>query len=407
MSQLMSQPNSLLDPEVAINPYPFYKKLRTETPVFWDEKMQCWAISRYADVVALGHDPRLSGIPPKQPDWDSRQEVLKLLTHNLVLFNDPPSHTRLRKLMEQGFLPRIARTGDRIEQVVNNLIDAVIDKGRLDIVRDFAVPLPLTVQSEFIGLPAEDSLKLTQWQTGLAVFVFMTGFVTQLDTQTAAQEYYQSLLSLCDYLSPLIEVRRRQPQDDLITDLLQLEAEGDRLNEPELLMSSLIFMTGSFLSITVALTNCILGLLRNPDQLVLLQENPSSIESAVEELLRYESQVQFLCRRAREDFELHGQLIRQDQTVIVGLGSSNRDDTQFADPDRLDITRSDNRHIAFGYGPHGCIAAPLARLHIRIAINTLLKRLQGLRLETEDVVWNGAPMFRATESLGVTFSSYS
>jgi cytochrome P450 len=400
----MSQPFSLLDPEVAINPYPFYEKLRKDFPVFWDEKMQCWAISRHSDVVALGHDSRLSGIPPELPNWHERKQVLQILTHNLVMFNDPPSHTRLRKIMEKAFFPRIERTKGRIEEIANELINAVFAKKSMDIVGDFALPLPLAVQSEFIGLPKEDSLKLTQWQAGLAVFVFMTGFTTQLDSQIAASEYHQSLLSLCDYLKPLIEYRRSNPQDDLITDLINVESEGDKLNEPEVLISSLVLMMGSFLSITVAMTNCILGLLRNPDQLKRLQEDPSLIEAAVEELLRYESQVQFSPRRANEDFEFQGQKILKDQTVIVGLGSSNRDQNIFENPNTLDIGRSNNKHLAFGYGPHGCIAASLARLHIRTAISTLINRLPNLKLSnSSELKWVGAPMFRATESLPVIF----
>ncbi len=403
----MSQPSSLLDPEVANNPYPFYRKLRTEAPVFWDEKMQCWVVSRYADFVALSREPRLTNIPPKGPDWPTRQAVLNTLNHNLVLFNDLPAHTRIRKLMEQAFDPRVPRAQAWIDQVVNDLIDGVIDRGRMDIVADFAVPLPLTVQSRVLGLPVEDSGQLTQWQAGLANFIFMTAFLPQFDSEAAAEEYHQSFLSLRDYLQSITEARRQHPQDDVISDLVRAEIEGDRLTNLELLMSCLLLMTGSFLSISVALTNCFIGLLRNPDQLALLQANPHLIDSAVEELLRYESQVQLAARRALTDFELHGQSIREGQIVIVGLGPGNHDEAQFADPERLDITRADNRHLAFGYGPHACIAAVLNRMHLRTAINTLLKRVQDLQLEREEIVWSGAPIFRLTESLGVTFSRRS
>ena len=271
----------------------------------------------------------------------------------------------------------------------------------MDIIQDLAVPLPLTVQSEFIGLPVSDSMHLTQWQAGLAYFVFSTGFVPT--TLEGDGQTLQNLVALTDYFQPLIEQRRKEPKDDLITALLQTEEQGDELSQPEVLISSIVLTMGSFLSITVALSNCLLGLLRHHDQMQRLQDDPSLIESAVEELLRYESQVQFSPRRAAEDFELHRQLIRKDQAVIVGLGSSNRDETQFSEPDRLDINRADNRHLAFGYGPHGCIAARLARLHIQIALNSVLSRLKELRLETDSLVWNGAPMFRSIESLPVMF----
>jgi cytochrome P450 len=398
----MSFPSSLLDPEVAVNPYPFYQRLRTEDPVYWDEKMQVWVISRYADVVALAHDPRMSGIPPQNPTGEPRHQVLQKLTNNLVMFTDQPDHTRLRGLMEKAFNPRVDGVRERVQQVADSLIDAVADRGRMEVMRDLAVPLPLTVQSEFIGVPMSDSMQLTQWQAGLADFVFFTSFTPS--TKENDRRTLQNLLALTDYFRPLIEQRRKEPKDDLITALVYAEEEGDYLSQQEALISSIVLTMGSFLSITVALANCVLGLCRNPDQMQKLQDQPALLESAVEELLRYESQVQFSPRRANKDFEMHGQLIRKDQIVIVGLGSSNRDESRFSNPDQLDITRADNRHLAFGYGPHGCIAARLARLHLRIAISTLMRRLKELHLETDDLVWNGAPMFRSIESLPVTFA---
>ena len=393
---------NLLDPEVISNPYPLYQKLRTEAPVYWHEKTpQCWVITRYADVIALGRDPRLSPVPPEDPHWKPRRHILEILKNNLVMFSDPPTHTRLRGLMEKAFLPRIPRMPERIQKVTDSLLDAVQGNGQMDIIRDLATLLPLTVQSEFVGVPVSDSMKLTQWLANSAIFVFLTGYIPT--TPENDQKILQDLLALTDYFGSLIKQRRQDPKDDLVTALAHVKDQGDQLSLQEATISAMVLTMGSFLSITVALSNCLLGLLRNPDQMQKLKDNPDLIESAVEELLRYESQVQFSPRHAVQDFELHGQLIRKNQPVIVGVGSSNRDDQYFPYPDQLDITRPNNDHIAFGYGPHACIAQPLARMHIRIAINTVLRRLDKLSLATDNIVWNGAPMFRSMESLPVTF----
>jgi pimeloyl-[acyl-carrier protein] synthase len=399
----VTQPSSLLDPEVMSDPYPFYRWLRAEAPVFWDEKLRVWVISRYDDVVALGNDRRVSGVPPEDPQRPARQRLLKTLSGNLVMFNDPPAHTRLRQLMERAFWPLIDRVRDRVEQVTIGLLDAVQPTCRMEVMRDLAIPLPLTVQSEFIGLPLADSQQVTRWQAELAGFVFMTGFIPS--TEEGDQQALQSLESLTAYLRPLLEERRREPKDDLLTALVRVGQDSDGLTPDEVLISALVLTMGSFLSITVALANCILGLARHPDQLQKLQEDSSRLDPAVEELLRYESQVQFSPRRAAQDFEFHGQRVGKDQAVIVGLGSSNRDETRFPDPDRLDITRPSNQHLAFGYGPHACIAQRLARLHIRGALRVLAGRVKTLQPEVDSLVWNGAPMFRSFESLPLSFTS--
>ena len=401
----MPQPKSLLDPEVMNDPYPFYRQLRSTAPVYWDEPMGAWVVSRYDDVVALGHDPRVSGIPPRDPDRAPRRQVLEILTGNLVMFTDQQAHQRLRGLMEKAFLPLIDRTRPRIEQVTNDLLEAVLPSGRMEVMRDLAGPLPLTVQSEFIGLPPSDSAQVTQWQAGLAGFVFMTGFVGA--TEESDRQALQCLEALTNYLKPLLEARRNRPdeKDDLLGALVRVGQESDGLTPDEVLTSALVLTMGSFLSITVALANCLLGLARHPDQFQKLRENPALLEPAVEELLRYESQVQFSPRRANQDFEFRGQSIRRDQAVIVGLGSSNRDESRFTDPDRLNIARAESPHLAFGYGPHACIAQRLARLHVRGAIQVLARRVTGLRPEASRLVWNGAPMFRSFESLPLTLTT--
>lgn len=401
----MPQPKSILDPEVMDDPYPFYRQLRSTAPVYWDEPVRAWFVSRYDDVVALGHDPRVSGIPPRDPDRAPRRQVLKTLTGNLVKFTDQQAHQRLRGLMEKAFLPLIDRTRPRIEQVTNDLVDVVLPSGRMEVMSDLAVPLSLTLQSEFIGLPPSESTRVTESTLGLTRFIAMTAFGG--GTEESDRQALQCLEALTNYLKPLLEARRNRPdeKDDLLGALVRVGQESDGLTPDEVLISALILSMVSFPSFTGALANCILDLARYPDQFQKLRENPALLEPAVEELLRHETLVQFTPRRANQDFEFRGQLIHRDQVVFVGLGSSNRDESRFTDPDRLDIARAENPHLAWGYGPHACIAEPLASLQLRGAIRVLARRVTGLRLEASRLVWSGAPMFRSFESLPLTLTT--
>ncbi len=402
---MMTQPQTLLAPEVIANPYPFYQRLRAEAPIFWDEGWNVHVITRYDDVKSIQRDSRFSAIPPREPDWEPRRRILELLNGNLLMFNDLPAHIRIRGLMEKAFDPLVPGMRDLIQQTTDSLLDAARDKGQMDLFSDFAIPLPLTVQSAFVGVPASDSGQLTQWLASTANCVCGTGYVPT--TPADDQQVLNDLQSLVDYLRPLIEQRRQNPRNDLITALVQAEYQGDKLNQQELIISAMVLTMGSFLSITVALSNCLVGLLQHPDQLQKLRDNPGLIESAVEELLRYESQVQFSPRRATEDVELHGQAILKDQVVMIGIGSANHDESQFPNADQLDITRANNRHLAFGgFGPHMCIAQALARIHVQTAVGTVVRRLKGLHPATDNLVWLGAPIapaFRSVGSLPVVF----
>jgi cytochrome P450 len=208
-----------------------------------------------------------------------------------------------------------------------------------------------------------------------------------------------------EYFMPLLEERRRAPRDDMLTAMIDAVNQGDALKPKELLWNAVLLLTGSYLAILVAMSNCIFGLARYPDQFERLRQNPALVDSAVEELLRFESQVQLSGRRALEDIELHGQLIGREQTVILSLGSANRDETVFPNPDSPDLGRPENKHIAFGYNPHTCVARQLARLFMRTVIGTLAKRFKTLRIDAQTINWNGAPMFRSFEALPVAVTS--
>lgn len=401
----MQQLQTLLDPGVIANPYPFYKWLRDEAPVYWDEQFRTLVVTRYDDVKSIQRDSRFSAIPPREPDWEPRRRILEILNGNLLMFNDLPAHVRIRGLMEKAFDPLVPGMRGLIQQTADSLLDAAREKGQMDLFTDFAVPLPLTVQSAFVGVPVTDSPQLTQWLANTANFVFGTGYIPT--TAADDQQILNDLQSLVDYLRPLIEQRRREPKDDLITSLVQVEYQEDKLNEQELIISAMVLTMGSFLSITVALSNCLVGLLQNPDQLQKLRDNPELIESAVEELLRYQSQVQFSPRRANEDIVMHGRVIHKDEVLMIGVGPANHDERQFTNPEQLDITRPNNRHLAFGgFGPHACIAAVLARMHVQTGVSAVVRRLKGLSLATDNLVWLGppiAPAFRSVGSLPVVF----
>lgn len=395
---------SLVDPEISVNPYPFYKKLQAEAPLFWDEGMQEYLITRYTDVTNLLRDPRFSPIPPVPSDeakWEARRQILKILS-DLLLFTDGYDHTRLRGLMEKAFKAQASRMREIIQHVTDNLLDAVEGSGRMDIMNDLADPLPSVVHSEFLGVPRSDSENIKQWISYFSRFVFGTAYVPT--TLEEDQLILQNLQAFATYFPPIIEQRRQEPREDVISELVHVEEQGEKMTQQELVSNCVFLCVGGYASIPVALTNCLLGLIRNPKQMQKLRDEPALIDSAIDELLRHESQVQWVPRRVTEDVEMYGQLIRQNQVVLLGLGAANRDEARFLQADQVDISRTDNRHVAFGYGPHGCLGIPLARPFLQIAINTVLRRLKELRLETDSFEWINAPVFRSVKSLPVKFS---
>ena len=406
MSGSYSFDQYILTPSFLADPYPFYHQLRAEAPVYWSERLQAWLLTRYAEVMSALHDPRLNSgdritaILSQLPET-VRAEMQPLADHltQWVAFTDPPDHTRLRTLVGKAFTPRtIAKLRPQVQALVDELLDVVQGAGHMDVIRDFAFPLPATVISQMLGIPRQDHGRFRKWSNDIAGFVSAGGINIEV-----ARQAQQSVLELADYFQGIVTQRRRQPQDDLISALVAVEEQGDKLSEAELFsMFVQLFFAGHETTMGL-IGNGLLALFRHPDQRHKLQDQPSLIASAVEEFLRYDTSIQRQARVASEDIEIDGHLIRRGQYILLFIAAANRDPAQFPEPDRLDITRQENRHLSFGYGIHFCIGGPLARLEGQIALDTLLRRMPNLQLAGETLAWEPLLALRKLKALPVTF----
>ncbi len=397
----------LCSPQFYTNPYPIYHQFRSAAPVHWSEVWNCWVLTRYADVVAVLRDPhyfssagRITLFLNQLPE-ETRATLRPLDEHfsAQMVFQDPPDHTRLRGLVNKAFTSRVVEAiRPQIQTTVDVLLDAVQPSGQMDLIHDFAYPLPAITIAEMLGVPPEARDQFKQWADDVVAFLG-TGRA-KLDVLELGQ---RSVLALTDWLRELIAQRRYSPKADLLSLLIATEEQGDVLGEAELVGICISLLTAGHETTTNLIGNGLLALLQHPTQRQQLQHNPDLIVAAVEELLRYDSPVQRNWRVVKEELQLGGQQMSRGQLVFAMLGAANRDPAQFPDPDRLDFHRRDNRHIAFGYGIHFCVGAPLARLEGQIAINTILRRLPGLRLANEAPVWLENMAFRGLKSLPVVF----
>ncbi|GAC1476669.1 MAG: cytochrome P450 [Ktedonobacterales bacterium] len=392
----------LLDPEVLANPYPLYHQLRSEDPVHWDPFLHAWVVTRYADVIAVFQRFSAARTPTPQQLSDMGLATLAPLAQVMVrqmLFLDPPAHGRIRGLCSRAFTPRrVEALRDHIQDIVNRLLDAVQHEGRMDLIADLANPLPAIVTAEMLGLPSTDWPQLKAWSADFAEV--LGNFQHNPDH---APRVLRSLEEMCAYFSSAVRAHRAHPGDDLISALVTADIDGDRLTDDLIVANTIVTMVGGQETTTNLIGNGILSLLRTPDQLDKLRADPSLISSALEELLRYEAPSQHTARLASEDTELGGKLIRQRQAVIAVMGAANRDPERFPEPDRLDINREDNRHLAFAWGAHFCFGAPLARMEGQIAIDTVLRRMPHLRLEPGPLTWRTNLGLRGLTALPVAF----
>jgi cytochrome P450 len=398
----------MLSPEFYANPYPIYHQLRDADPVHWSDAWKSWVLTRYADVTSTLRDfSRFSNVGRidlflEQLPEEGRGKMGPLKGHfsRAITHLDPPDHTRIRKLLKTVLSTHLVQSmRPRIEALVNELISEVQNAGRMDVIRDFAYPLPAIVLGEMLGIPPEDRDQYKKWSDDIGVGLVGTGRAALDNVQQARQ----SLFELTDYLRPLVAQRRQHPRNDLISNLIAIEVKGDRLSERELFSTCITLILAGHGTTTNLIGNGILALLRHPDQLEALKNDPSLIEIAVEELLRYDSPLQRIWRMATEDVEIDGKHIRKGQIVLPTMGAANRDPAEFSEPDRLNIRRQDNPHVALGTGIHLCVGGPLARLQGAIAINALLQRLPSLQLESEALEWEANLFHRGLKSLPVVF----
>src|SRR6185295_14307142 len=392
----------LLDPAVLANPYPLYERLRTEAPVHWDPYLHAWVVTRYADVITVLHHFSANRTPtPEQFAAMGLAELgpLAQVMVKQMLFMDAPDHTRLRGLASTAFTPaRVEALRSHIKEILNDLLEPLLQAGHMDVIADLAAPLPAIVTAEMMGLPTADANQLKDWSADFAEV--LGNFQHNPDRSSRTLKCVEEMTS---YFRDAVQQMRTNPREGLINALMTAEVDGDRLTEEEIVANCIVTMVGGQETTTNLIGNGVLTLLRNPDEMKRLRNDLSLVPSAVEELLRFESPSQHTARICREDTELGGKLIRKGQAVIAVMAAGNRDPERFPEPDRLDLGRTDNRHLAFGWASHFCFGAPLARIEGQLTFEALVRRTANMKLEPGPTVWRDNLGLRGLTALPVTF----
>ena len=395
---------NLGDPAFKANPYPFYARLRAEAPVArvkLPDKQIAWLVTRYDDVLAVLKDERFAkdrrkALTPeqlaRQPWIPRRFEPLK----RNMLDLDGADHARLRALVHKAFTPgRIEAIRTRVESQTEELLDRVERNARMDLIHDYALPLPTAIIAEMLGIPAEDHHKFHRWSSTIV----SVGW-----SKWRTLRAIPAVMAFMTFIRKLLESRRANPRDDLATALVQAEEAGDQLGTDEMMAMVFLLLIAGHETTVNLIGNGMLALMTHPAQMKMLRANPALMPSAVEELLRFEGPLETATERfAREDIPFCGATFPRGALVFAVLASANRDERQFSQPDTLDLTRENNKHLAFGFGTHYCLGAPLARLESRIALETLLRRFPDLRLaqSVEKLPWRRGIVLRGLEKLPV------
>jgi cytochrome P450 len=377
----------LASPDALADPHPLFHRMRREEPVHFSRALGAWLVTRYAEVVQAFRDPRLGGDRTRTlidaqlapADRGLVQDYERSHRRTLVT-KDGPEHLRLRRLVLHGFTPaRLDAARPVIRQAVDGLLDRVGAAGRLDVVQDFAEPLPTLVICELFGIPAADRPRLREWSDARTRFFGLS----RGDAAAAARAVNDATVHLEDYFQRLAAERLRQPGDDLLSLLLAAHAEG-RLTAAEVSAQCQMLLIAGHVTTRDQLGNAVHALLRHPAQLAALRADPSRVGAAVEEALRYDPPASFIHRVAEADLEVGGRPVRKGQLVLLGIAAANRDPAVFPDPDRFDLGRGDRRHVAFGSGPHACLGMGLARLELELALEALVRRFPHLGLDPQD-----------------------
>jgi len=394
----------LLEPDVLANPYPLYHRLRTEDPVHWDPFLHVWVVTRYKDVVHVLRDFSADRTPTPEQLTAMGLGDLNPIAQVMVkqmLFMDAPAHTRIRGLAAHAFTPaRVAVLRAHIREITDRLLASVLPAGRMDVIADLAEPLPCIVTAEMLGVPVEDHRQLKAWSQDFAEM--LGNFQHNPDH---VPKILRAVEGMTSYFRSAMRDQEKRPREGLVNTLMNAEIDGDRLTEEEVIANCIVTMVGGQETTTNLIGNGVLSLLRHPDVLAKLRNDLSLIPSAVEELLRYESPSQHTGRLAPADIEIGGRRIRSRQAVIAVMGAANRDPERFPDPDRLDITRQDNRHVAFGWAAHFCFGAPLARIEGQIALEAMLRGLTDIALEPATLVWRTNLGLRGLKALPITYTA--
>ena len=375
--------NNFLTPAYFNNPYSAYKYMHESAPVFWSKKVNAWIVSPFLEVEEGLHGEQLiakgriaAAASHFTPEEREQYPVSQWTLNRYMNFQDPPDHTRFRRLISKSFTPRsISAMEPKIEALVSRLLDEVTKKESFNLVDDFSFQLPSLVICELLGMPIEKQEDLKRWADGLA------GFIASAQVTTEKAKFAESVaLEAQEYFKQLFEEIRKNPGENLLSRVLTAPPEDDKLTDQELAALTVNLFFAGFETTEGLISNMVRALSDNPDQLELLRNNPELIEPAVEEALRFDSSIQKQSRIAGEDIEIHGQKIKKGDYVHFMIGAANRDPLRFSNPERFDITRKDAGNVSFGHGIHFCIGAPLARMEARIAIRQLIERMPRIKV---------------------------
>lgn len=401
------QEYNLLSPEARANPYPVYENLRKNDPVHWSEVLQVWILTRYDDVIAALRDPTLSSDRLRQfsvhqlhgLDLNIVSDFLRV-ANRMMIIKDVPLHTRLRRMASESFTKSALDVWRPIVQkVVDELLDRTQASGSMELVADFAQPLPALVIAEMFGIAHEDRDNFQRWSDDISKFWGGTFGNIEEDGRRANE----AMVRLEQHFLNLITMRRKEPGNDLMSHLIVNQEQG-RLDAEELTAQCVLILVAGHVTTIDQISNGVYALLKHPDQLKALRDQPDLINSAVEETLRYDSSVPFIHRVAKEDVEVRGRRITKGQVVFLGLAAANRDPEQFAEPNRFDVTRQPNKHVAFAVGPHLCLGAELARRELALGLAGLCARFPGLRFaDRAPEPRYDSLMFRGFKSMPVAF----
>ena len=394
----------LLDPKVHADPFPFYRRLREEAPVTWDPFMHTWVVTRYEDVHFVLKEFSADRTPdPKKMEalgLPSLGPVADLMARQM-LFLDAPDHTRLRKLCMSAFTPRrVEAMEDKVREIAHGLIDKAAQGGECELIADFAEPFPAIVTAGLLGVPLEDHRQLKSWS---ATFAEMLGNFQH--NPDRIRDVLKCVADMTGYFRDAVRDQERNPHDGLIRSLMDAEVDGQRLSEDEVIANTIVTMVGGQETTTNLIGNGILTLTRQPDKMAQLRAHPEIIESAVEELLRYETPSQHTARIVKQDTEIGGKLMKKGEAVMAVMAAGNRDPERFPNPDELDLTRTDNRHLAFGWAAHFCFGAALARMEARISYLALLARMEDIRVAVPEstLEWRTNSGLRGLSALPLAF----
>jgi cytochrome P450 len=405
-TQQVTDPLLSVSKEFLANPYPIFAELRKSDPLHWSEKGGYWIATSYEHVHFILHDLRFG---KRLNEWSGNPLLKKIgmkffpslegYTNNMLNEN-PPEHTRLRSLVNKAFTPKmVAEMRPEIEKIANDLLDKVEKKRHMDFVADYSFVLPITVISRMLGVPEEDRDHFHIWSRDIAGV---------LDPNVGTGKLIVAMFAakaLRKYVMPLLQKRKANPQNDLISALANAEENGIHLTDGEIVANIILLLAAGHETTVNLISNSLLALFHNPEQFAKLKENPALIETAVDEFLRYDCPVQMSRRLALEDVEVGGKKVRKGDLIVVLIGAANRDPAQFPNADTLDLARAENKHVAFGYGIHRCLGAALAWNEGDIAISTLLKRFPNIKLtvDVDSLEYKTPFSLRGVKSMPVTF----